>query len=74
MNGDGKKVMNKEAVKKYLLGLQSAICKELEELDGEGSFVLDEWTKTQGLKGYGLTRVLAEGAVIEKISLLFSHI
>jgi coproporphyrinogen III oxidase len=58
--------MNKEAVKKYLLGLQSAICQELEELDGEGSFVLDEWTKTQGLKGYGLTRVLAEGAVIEK--------
>ncbi|NQZ59796.1 MAG: coproporphyrinogen III oxidase, partial [Lentisphaeraceae bacterium] len=42
--------MDIEAVKKYLVGLQENICSELEKLDGQGSFMRDEWTKTKGLR------------------------
>ena len=58
--------MNLDKVKNFLLKLQDDICNALEEQDGNGKFVVDEWTKTSGLRGGGRTRVLEEGAVIEK--------
>lgn len=57
--------MNKEAVKTYLEGLQNSICQRLEAVDG-CKFEIDNWQKTEGLRGGGSTRVLANGNVIEK--------
>ena len=57
--------MDKEAVKKYLEGLQANICQRLEAIDG-CKFEIDNWQKTEGLRGGGSTRVLSEGNIIEK--------
>lgn len=64
--------MNKEAVKDYLLGLQDTICAALEEEDGSARFQQDEWERPGG--GGGRSRVLADGAVIEKGGVNFSHV
>ena len=61
-----------EAVKAYLLGLQDDICAELEQEDGEGCFAEDSWSREEG--GGGRSRVLTEGAVIEKGGVNFSHV
>jgi coproporphyrinogen III oxidase len=60
------------AVKAYLLGLQDNICKALEQQDGQASFVEESWEREQG--GGGRTRVIADGAVIEKGGVNFSHV
>ena len=48
----------------YIYGLQEHICKTLETLDGKAVFASDEWKRDGG--GGGLTRVIAEGNVLEK--------
>ena len=63
--------MDKAAVKDYLLGLQDAICKALEAQDGE-PFVEDSWQREEG--GGGRSRVLADGNIIEKGGVNFSHV
>ncbi|WP_341936804.1 oxygen-dependent coproporphyrinogen oxidase [Marinimicrobium sp. C2-29] len=63
---------DKQAVKDYLLGLQDHICRELEAEDGTGRFREDSWEREQG--GGGRSRVLTEGAVIEKGGVNFSHV
>lgn len=63
---------DKEAVKTYLLQLQDRICAELAEEDGAAPFVEDSWEREQG--GGGRSRVLTEGAVIEKGGVNFSHV
>lgn len=63
--------MDIEAVKRYLLGLQDAICDELSELDGL-PFVTETWEREEG--GGGRSRVLAEGDLIEKGGVNFSHV
>lgn len=60
------------AVKAYLLGLQDNICNALEQQDGQASFVEESWDREQG--GGGRTRVIADGAVIEKGGVNFSHV
>ena len=60
------------AVSDYLLDLQNHICRALEELDGEKSFIQDSWTREAG--GGGRSRVLEEGAVFEKAGINFSHV
>lgn len=60
------------AVKEYLLGLQDSICTALEQADGEAGFVEDSWQREAG--GGGRTRVLANGRVIEKGGVNFSHV
>lgn len=59
-------------VKQYLLGLQNRICHFLEQEDGKSQFIEDQWQHGDG--GGGLSRVLAEGAVIEKAGVNFSHV
>ncbi|SFX78584.1 oxygen-dependent coproporphyrinogen oxidase [Marinospirillum alkaliphilum] len=59
------------AVKNYLLGLQDSICTQLESLNGQ-SFLEDSWERPGG--GGGRTRVLQEGALIEKGGVNFSHV
>lgn len=58
------------AVKTFLLDLQDRICVALEEQDGE-KFVEDNW---QSQLGSGRTRVMADGQVIEKGGVNFSHV
>ncbi|MBU2884248.1 oxygen-dependent coproporphyrinogen oxidase [Gilvimarinus agarilyticus] len=62
---------DKASVKTYLLELQNRICQALEEVDG-GQFQQDEWRRPEG--GGGRSRVLADGAVIEKGGVNFSHV
>lgn len=61
-----------EAVKSYLLDLQENICRELAKEDGEKDFIKDEWLRAQG--GGGLTRVMENGAVIEKGGVNYSYV
>lgn len=60
------------AVKEYLLSLQDRICQALEQADGEGRFIEDSWEREAG--GGGRTRVISNGAVIEKGGVNFSHV
>lgn len=63
---------DKHAVKNYLLNLQERICAELAQADGAGNFVEDSWLRPDG--GGGRSRVLCNGAVIEKGGVNFSHV
>lgn len=56
-----------QAVKDYLLKLQDRICSELEATDGTAHFVEDAWER-------GRSRVITNGAVIEKGGVNFSHV
>lgn len=51
--------------------LQDHICTELGAVDG-GNWVKDDWTREQG--GGGRSRVIAEGPVLEKAGVNFSHV
>ena len=64
--------MQVEQVKSYLLQLQDSICDALAEEDGAASFISDEWQRPEG--GGGRSRVLADGAVLEKAGVNFSHV
>jgi coproporphyrinogen III oxidase len=55
------------AVKRYLMGLQDRICDALAAEDGRAGFVEDDW-------GRGRSRVITDGAVIEKGGVNFSHV
>ncbi len=63
---------DKAAVKAYLLDLQDRICNALAAEDGGANFVEDTWDRVEG--GGGRTRVLTNGAVIEKGGVNFSHV
>ena len=54
----------KERMVEFIHALQDDICGALEGLDGEARFREDPWTREGG--GGGRTRVLEEGAVLEK--------
>jgi coproporphyrinogen III oxidase len=59
-------------IKDYLHNLQNRICAMLEAEDGEAVFQEELWSHGEG--GGGRTRFLAEGAVIEKAGVNFSHV
>jgi coproporphyrinogen III oxidase len=61
-----------ERVKNYLLSLQDNICQALETEDGQATFLEELWDYPKG--GGGRTRVIADGAVIEKGGVNFSHV
>ena len=68
-----------ERVRQYLLNLQDTICQALETVDGQQKFQQDEWQRAEaegplGLEGGGRTRVFADGQVIEKGGVNFSHV
>jgi len=63
---------DKAAVKAYLLDLQDRICNALAAEDGGATFIEDSWTRAEG--GGGRSRVLTNGAVIEKGGVNFSHV
>ena len=61
-----------QAVKDYLLDLQDRICDALGAEDGSATFREDSREREQG--GGGRSRVLENGAVIEKGGVNFSHV
>jgi coproporphyrinogen III oxidase len=61
-----------ESVSNYLLALQDRICRSLEALDGQASFITDTWERAQG--GGGRTRVLRAGAVFEQAGVNYSQV
>ncbi len=60
-----------DAVRTYLTGLQTRIVTALEGCDGS-RFETDAWQRPEG--GGGITRVIEEGQVLERGSVLFSHV
>lgn len=60
------------SVRQYLLDLQQRICHTIEREDGATQFKEDAWKYETG--GGGLTRVMADGPVIEKAGVNFSHV
>ena len=63
--------VDKYLVKDYLMGLQDSLCDQFHELDGS-AWLEDKWERPEG--GGGRSRVVADGAVIEKGGVNFSHI
>ncbi len=61
-----------EAVKTYLQGLQDKICADLAQLDGKSVFKEESWVREEG--GGGCSRVLTDGAIFEKGGVNFSHV
>lgn len=65
-----------QRVREFLLDLQSRICAALEQQELQSNstaqFEIDDWQRPEG--GGGRSRVLQNGAVIEKGGVMFSHI
>lgn len=61
-----------DVVKAYLLQLQKTICNTLEQLDGSGRFIEDNWVRAEG--GGGKTCVLENGGLFAKAGVNFSHV
>lgn len=64
--------MDAAAVETYLKSLQTSICDALSAVDGSREFATERWERPEG--GGGISRVLAEGEVIEKGGVNFSHV
>ena len=64
--------MEAAAVEQYLKSLQAKICDALSQLEGGKSFASESWDRSEG--GGGISRVLADGEVIEKGGVNFSHV
>ncbi|EGQ9502094.1 oxygen-dependent coproporphyrinogen oxidase [Vibrio cholerae] len=69
-------IVDKQAVKHFLLQLQDKICQQFEATDGQAQFIEDAWQREPGEKlgGGGRTRVMREGAVFEQGGVNFSHV
>ncbi|MCB1666934.1 MAG: oxygen-dependent coproporphyrinogen oxidase [Porticoccaceae bacterium] len=65
-------MVDKQAVKTYLTGLQDRICEDLQALEPHASFQQDSWQREEG--GGGRSRVIADGKVFEKGGVNFSHV
>jgi coproporphyrinogen III oxidase len=61
-----------EAMVGAMRALQGEICGRLEQLDGAARFSLDAWERPGG--GGGVSRVLQEGAVLEKAGVNVSNV
>ena len=60
------------AFKDFLAEQQEVMCNAVEALDGTSSFGEDAWTRGDG--SHGLTRVIADGALVEKGCISTSYI
>ena len=68
-------MIDSQAVRDYLLGLQDRITDATGAVDGQ-AFLTDSWEKppTERLRGSGRTRILEGGAVMERAGVGFSHV
>ncbi len=60
-----------EAVKTWLLSLQTNIVTAIESVDG-GTFIKDSWDRPEG--GGGISRLIEDGHVLERGGVGFSHV
>nr|WP_256582222.1 oxygen-dependent coproporphyrinogen oxidase [Pseudomonas sp. MYb185] len=60
------------AVKDYLMSLQDRICAALALADGGATFSEDDWQRPGG--GGGRSRIIEQGALLEKGGVGFSHV
>lgn len=60
------------AVSAYLRTLQEHLCQALGAQDGTRTFREDVWQRPGG--GGGCSRILEDGAVIERLGINFSHV
>lgn len=65
-------MLTKESIRDWFTGLQQHICSELEKADGQGAFITDRWERPGG--GGGVSRIINNGAVIEKGGVNFSAV
>ena len=65
-------MIDKAAVKAYLLSLQDNICTELQKFEPNDTFHKDQWQREEG--GGGQSRVIENGQVFEKGGVNFSHV
>ena len=63
---------SKEQISDWLKELQAAVCSQLEQADGKGKFISDQWERQGG--GGGDSRVIADGNIIEKGGVNFSAV
>lgn len=66
-----------DLIKDYFLALQQRICQQFSLLEeGKALFLQDHWSKEKAstLSGSGLSCVLENGAVFEKVGVNFSHV
>ncbi len=61
-----------DEIRSFFLQLQQQICDQLEQEDGSGKFINDQWQREAG--GGGLTKVMTHGSVIEKGGVNFSEV
>ena len=60
------------AVEAALLDVQTTLCEQFANVDGNADFVRDHWQRDAG--GYGITSTIDNGAVFEKGGVNFSHV
>jgi len=65
-------MMNRNEIAEWLKSLQDNICSALEKADGKSKFETDKWARAEG--GGGRTRVIKNGAVVEKGGVAFSAV
>lgn len=64
--------VSKEDISSWLQSLQDTICASLEEADGHSKFFEENWIREEG--GGGRTRVIRDGAVLEKGGVNYSAV
>lgn len=64
--------ISKENISEWLKGLQDNICSALEKADGKAKFIEENWTREEG--GGGRSRVIKNGAVLEKGGVMYSAV
>jgi len=64
--------VNREHISAWLQNLQDSICRALEQADGKAEFREEQWSREEG--GGGRSRVMENGAVIEKGGVMFSAV
>ncbi len=65
-------MVDKAAVKTFLLDFQARCCQAFSDLDGKSQFIEEAWERPAG--GGGKTRVISDGKVFEKGGVNFSHV
>jgi coproporphyrinogen III oxidase len=65
-------MLTKEEIRDWFMGLQERISTQLEAADAKGKFISDQWQRSGG--GGGITRVIADGSIIEKGGVNFSAV
>ena len=63
---------DKEHIRDWFKALQDDICTQLEQADGSGNFISDEWVRPGG--GGGVSRIITNGIIIEKGGVNFSEV